>query len=129
MLNTCIFMGRLAAVPELRRTGSGTACCTFRLAVDRDYKGQDGQRATDWLNFVAWRGTAEFIARNFTKGQAMIVEAKAQSRVYEKDGENRTAVEFVVENAYFAGGGQNNTAPAGPGHDYAAGEEGLPWEV
>ena len=113
MLNRCIFMGRLAADPELRKTGSGTSCCSFRLAVDRDYKGQDGQRATDWLNFVAWRGTAEFIARNFRRGQPMVVETKAQSRTYERDGQNHTVVEFVVDNAYFAGGKQTEQPAAG----------------
>ena len=133
MLNRCIFMGRLAADPELRKTGSGTSCCSFRLAVDRDYKGQDGQRATDWLNFVAWRGTAEFIARNFRRGQPMVVETKAQSRTYERDGQNHTVVEFVVDNAYFAGGKQTEQPAAG---GYERGEYGdtadewrPPWEV
>lgn len=106
MLNKCIFMGRLGAEPELRRTGSGTTCCSFRLAVDRDFKGPDGQRATDWLNFVAWRGTAEFVAKNFHKGQPMAVEARAQARSYEKDGQSHNVVEFVVDNVYFAGGKQ-----------------------
>lgn len=116
-MNKCIFLGRLAADPELRRTASGTPCCSFRLAIDRDFKGQDGQRATDWLNFVAWRGTAEFVSRNFTKGQPIAVEARAQSRSYEQDGQNRTVVEFIVDNAYFAGGKQN-TAPAAGGYNY-----------
>ena len=131
MLNKCIFMGRLAADPELRRTGSGTACCTFRLAVDRDFKGQDGQKATDWLNFVAWRGTAEFITRNFHKGQPMVVETRAQARTYEKDGQNHNVVEFVVDNAYFAGGKQDDRqAPSGYTQDYGYPPEDdrLPWE-
>lgn len=131
MLNKCIFMGRLAADPELRRTGSGTACCTFRLAVDRDFKGQDGQKATDWLNFVAWRGTAEFITRNFRKGQPMVVETRAQARTYEKDGQNHNVVEFVVDNAYFAGGKQDDRqTPSGYTQDYGYPPEDdrLPWE-
>lgn len=131
MLNKCIFMGRLAADPELRRTGSGTACCTFRLAVDRDFKGQDGQKATDWLNFVAWRGTAEFITRNFRKGQPMVAETRAQARTYEKDGQNHNVVEFVVDNAYFAGGKQDDRqAPSGYTQDYGYPPEDdrLPWE-
>ncbi len=133
MMNRCIFMGRLAADPELRKTGSGTSCCSFRLAVDRDYKGQDGQRAADWLNFVAWRGTAEFIARNFRKGQPMVVETKAQSRTYERDGQNHTVVEFAVDNAYFAGGKQMEQTAAGGyecgGYGDAADEWRPPWEV
>ena len=131
MLNKCIFMGRLAADPELRRTGSGTPCCSFRLAVDRDFKGQDGQRATDWLNFVAWRGTAEFISRNFRKGQPMVVECRAQARTYEKDGQNHNVVEFVVDNAYFAGGKQDDRqVPSGYTQDYGYQPEDdrLPWE-
>lgn len=133
MLNRCIFMGRLAADPELKKTGSGTSCCSFRLAVDRDYKGQDGQKATDWLSFVAWRGTAEFITRNFRKGQPMVVETKAQSRTYERDGQNHVVVEFVVEGAYFAGGKQTEQTTAG---GYECGEYGdttgewrPPWGV
>lgn len=131
MLNKCIFIGRLAADPELRRTGSGTACCTFRLAVDRDFKGQDGQRGTDWLNFVAWRGTAEFIAKNFRKGQPMAVETRAATRTYEKDGQNHSVVEFVIDNAYFAGGKQEAQPAAGYGQDfgYPVDDDGsLPWE-
>lgn len=133
MLNRCVFMGRLAADPELRKTGSGTSCCSFRLAVDRDYKGQDGQKATDWLNFVAWRGTAEFITRNFRKGQPMVVETKAQSRTYERDGQNHSVVEFVVDNAYFAGGKQTDQTTVG-GYEFGeygdtAGEWRPPWEV
>lgn len=56
MLNNCIFQGRFAADPEMRTTQSGLTVASFRMAVDRDNVGQDGQRATDWLNFVAWRG-------------------------------------------------------------------------
>lgn len=132
MLNKCIFMGRLGADPELRRTNNGTACCTFRLAVERDYKGADGQKATDWLTFVAWRGTAEFIAKHFGKGQSMAVEAQATVRNWKTDaGEKRSVVEFVVQNVYFVGGkettGAAENAPAGytaPKNDFAEiGEE------
>lgn len=69
MLNNCIFQGRLAADPEMRTTQSGLTVASFRMAVDRDNVGQDGRRATDWLNFVAWRKTAEFVCQYFRKGQ------------------------------------------------------------
>lgn len=121
MLNSCTFLGRLAADPELRRTAAGTPCCSFRLAVDRDFKNQDGERETDWLNFVAWKGTAEFIARNFAKGKPMAVEARAQSRTYEKDGKTNYVVEFVVESAYFAGGKREESG-------YSINDGPLPWE-
>lgn len=112
MLNKCIFMGRMAADPELRRTNNGTACCTFRLAVERDYKAADGQKATDWLNFVAWRGTAEFVSKYFVKGQNIAVEAQATVRSWTTDaGEKRSVVEFVAQNVYFAGSkGAGNAA-------------------
>ena len=69
MLNNCTFQGRFAADPEMRTTQSGLTVASFRMAVDRDNVGQDGRRATDWLNFVAWRKTAEFVCQYFRKGQ------------------------------------------------------------
>ena len=63
MLNNCTFQGRFAADPEMRTTQSGLTVASFRMAVDRDNVGQDGRRATDWLNFVAWRKTAEFVCQ------------------------------------------------------------------
>lgn len=71
MLNNCIIMGRLTADPELRHTNSGVACCSFTLAVERDGKPneQTGQRAADFIDCTAWRNTAEFICKWFSKGQ------------------------------------------------------------
>lgn len=68
MLNNCTFQGRFAADPEMRTTQSGLTVASFRMAVDRDNVGQDGQRTTDWLNFTAWRKTAEFVVKYFHKG-------------------------------------------------------------
>ena len=76
MLNNCIFQGRLAADPEMRTTQSGLTVASFRMAVDRDNVGQDGRRATDWLNFVAWRKTAEFVCQYFRKGSTALVECQ-----------------------------------------------------
>lgn len=88
MLNNCTFQGRFAADPEMRTTQSGLTVASFRMAVDRDNVGQDGRRATDWLNFVAWRKTAEFVCEYFRKGSTALVECQCQTRSYEdKNGE------------------------------------------
>ena len=129
MMNRCIFMGRLAADPELRKTADGISCCTFRLAIDRDYKSATGERITDWLNFVSWRTTAEFITRNFKVGQPMLVECRALRRYYEKDGQKHWVIEFIVDTAYFAGG-KNEKAPMGgmDEYGYLPDDTPMPWE-
>ena len=102
MLNKIIAMGRLTATPELKTTGNGTSVCSFTLASDRDYKAKDAERETDWLDCVAWRGTAEFISKYFDKGRMMVVEGRLQTRTYEdKNGNKRKATEILVDNAYF----------------------------
>lgn len=78
MLNKIILMGRLTRDPELRRTGSGTAVTSFALAVDRDFKGQGGEKETDFIDIVAWRSTAEFVSKYFTKGRMAVVEGRLQ---------------------------------------------------
>lgn len=103
MLNKVVIMGRLTANPELRRTTSGTDVATFTVAVDRKYKDQNGDRQTDFLNCVAWRGTATFIEKYFKKGQQIIVEGSIQNRSYDKDGQKRNITEIIAENAFFAG--------------------------
>ena len=104
MLNNCIFQGRFAADPEMRTTQSGLTVASFRMAVDRDNVGQDGRRATDWLNFVAWRKTAEFVCQYFRKGSTALVECQCQTRSYEdRNGQKRTATEFVVQKIHFCG--------------------------
>ena len=104
MLNNCTFQGRFAADPEMRTTQSGLTVASFRMAVDRDNVGQDGRRATDWLNFVAWRKTAEFVCQYFRKGSTALVECQCQTRSYEdKNGQKRTATEFVVQKIHFCG--------------------------
>ena len=80
MLNSIILMGRLTADPELRTTGTGTAVTTFSVAVDRDYQKSGEAKQTDFFNIVAWRGTAEFVARNFQKGKLIAVKGSLQSR-------------------------------------------------
>ena len=102
MLNKIILMGRLSRDPELRRTQSGTAVASFTLAVDRDYKPQDGERETDFIDIVAWRGTAEFVSKYFSKGRMAIVEGRLQVRDWkDKDGAKRRSTEVIADNVYF----------------------------
>ena len=102
MLNKIILMGRLTRDPELRKTQSGTAVASFTLAVDRDYKPQDGDRETDFIDIVAWRGTGEFVSKSFTKGRMAVVEGRLQVRDWtDKDGNKRRSTEVVADNVYF----------------------------
>lgn len=104
MLNSCDFQGRFAADPELRTTQTGKLVVSFRMAVDRDMVDANGNRPTDWLTFTAWGKTAEFVSKYFHKGSAATVHSRCLTRQYQdKNGNNRTAVEFVVDNIYFAG--------------------------
>ena len=134
MLNRIIIMGRLARDPELRRTQTGTPVASFRLAVDRDFKDKaTGERSTDWIDVVAWRSTAEFVSRFFTKGRMAVVEGRLQMRDWtDKEGNKRTSAEVVADNVYFgdskrdgdgggysSGYGQGGYAPAGGGYGAA----------
>lgn len=102
MLNKIILMGRLTRDPELRKTGNGTAVTSFSLAVDRDYKPQDGERETDFIDVVAWRGTAEFVFKYFSKGRMAVVEGRLQVRDWtDKDGNKRRSTEVLAESVYF----------------------------
>ena len=102
MLNKIILMGRLTRDPELRRTGSGTAVTSFALAVDRDFKGQGGEKETDFIDVVAWRNTAEFVSKYFTKGRMAVVEGRLQIRDWtDKEGNKRRSAEVIADNVYF----------------------------
>ena len=104
MLNRIILMGRLVADPELKTTTSGISVTSFRIAVDRNYVKQGEQRQADFFDIVAWRSTAEFVCRNFSKGSLIAVDGQLQSRNYQtKDGQNRTAIEVVADNISFTG--------------------------
>lgn len=117
MLNNVVLMGRLTAPPELRSTPDGTSVIRFCIAVDRRYQPKDGEKQADFINCVAWRGTAEFITRYFKKGDPIAVTGAIQTRKYkDKDGNNRTAFEVVIEQATFCGSKNsdnsgNNAAP------------------
>lgn len=102
MLNKIILMGRLTRDPDLRRTGIGTAVTSFCLAVDRDFKSQSGEKETDFIDIVAWRATAEFVSKYFSKGQMAIVEGRLQLRDWtDKQGGKRRSAEVVADNVYF----------------------------
>ena len=130
MLNKIIIMGRLTRDPELRRTGSGTAVTSFSLAVDRDFKSQNGEKETDFIDVVAWRSTAEFVSKYFTKGRMAVVEGRLQIRDWtDRDGGKRISAEVVADNVYFGdskreGGSDYSPAPAygtpAPSRGYAA---------
>lgn len=116
MLNQITIMGRMVKDPELRHTNSGTAVASFTLAVDRDFKNDSGEKETDFIDCVAWRGTAEFVDKYFSKGSMAVVSGRLQIRSYtDKDGNKRKAAEIVANNVYFAD--SKKTAQSGTSAD------------
>ena len=124
MLNHITLMGRLVSDPELRRTGTGIAVASFRIAVDRDFTPKDGgERKADFINCVAWRQTGEFISKYFSKGRMIVVDGRLEMRDWtDKEGNKRTTAEVIVDNAYFgdskrdSDNGGSYTAPAAPAY-------------
>ena len=103
MLNSIIIMGRLTNFPEVKTTQSGISVCSFTVAVERQYI-SGGERETDFIDCVAWRNTADFVKKWFTKGQMIAVQGELQTRNYEdKNGNKRKATEIVVSNVSFCG--------------------------
>lgn len=102
MLNRVILIGRLATDPELRYTQSGVAVTNFRLAVDRPFANQQGEREADFFPIVTWRKLAETCAHNLGKGRLIAVEGRLQSRSYQaQDGGTRWITEVVADNVRF----------------------------
>lgn len=126
MLNHITIMGRLVADPELRYTPANIPAASFRLAVDRDFKDREtGERKADFINVVAWRSTAEFVARSFSKGRMAVVDGRLQIRNYtDKDGNRRIIAEVVADNVYFAD--SKREAGSGGGYDGNAKENCFP---
>ena len=137
MLNHITIMGRLVKDPELRRTQSGVAVCSFTVAVDRDFQSREAaEKQTDFIDVVAWRQTAEFITKWFGKGRMILIEGEMQTRQYtDKNGNPATWYEIIVDNAHFTGektnGGNGNYSnnygappisepPAGYGGGYSS---------
>ena len=106
MLNKIILMGRLGRDPEVRYTQSGTPVASFSLAIDRDFKDKaSGERATDWVEVVAWSAKAKFVQQYFRKGQLAVVEGRLQVRDWtDREGGKRRTAEVVADQIYFAGG-------------------------
>ena len=102
MLNHMVLMGRLVNDPELRMTGSNTAVASFRVACDRDFKNKDGNKETDFIDIVAFRNTAEYACKYFSKGRMVVAAGRLQMRNWtDKDGNKRTSAEIVADNIYF----------------------------
>lgn len=101
-MNVCHLIGNLANDPEVRTTQSGLCTCSFRLAVQRRFKGADGQRETDFISIVAWRQTAELCAKYLAKGRKVAVTGSLQMRSYQaQDGQKRTVAEVVADSVEF----------------------------
>lgn len=105
MLNSAIIMGRLTRDPEVRQTQSGISVCSFSVAVDRDMVDKTtGERGADFINVTAWRSTADFVGKYFSKGSLIVVDGRLQVSGYtDKDGNKRTSTEIVASNVYFGG--------------------------
>ena len=111
MFNLVVLTGRLTADPELKTTSNGLSVTTFSIAVDRRYRSGE-ERQTDFINIVAWRQSAEFITKYFKKGSLIGIEGSIQTRRYQdKNGNNRTAFEVVVNNVQFVESKRDGAAP------------------
>ena len=128
MLNHIVIMGRLTRDPELRRTGSGVAVTSFRVAVDRDFVPKDGgERKTDFIDCVAWRQTGEFISKYFTKGRMIVVEGRLEMRDWtDREGVKRTSAEINVDNAYFGESKRDSDGSSYGGSSYGGGSPAAP---
>lgn len=124
MLNHITIMGRLVKDPELRRTQSGVAVCSFTVAVDRDFQSREAaEKQTDFIDVVAWRQTAEFVSKYFTKGRMIVVDGSLQSRKWQdKTGQNRVSWEVLANNTYFGDSKRDGMS----GGDYSAPAYGAP---
>lgn len=101
-MNNVSLIGRLTADPELRRTQSGLATTRFTVAVDRRFAKQGEEKQTDFINIVAWRQTAEFICKYFTKGQRIALTGSIQTGSYtDSEGKKRSTFDVIAENVEF----------------------------
>lgn len=132
MLNHIVIMGRMVRDPELRTTQGGTNVCSFTLACDRDFKAKDsGEKETDFIDCVAWRSTAEFVSKYFTKGRMMAVTGRLQIRDWvDKEKNKRRSAEIQVSSAYFADSKSKEQEPPEVAHGASDGfpSGGLPGE-
>lgn len=116
MFNKVILMGRLVADPELRQTPSNISVCRFRIAVDRGYTSNNGEKQADFISIVAWRQTAEFVSRYFSKGKMIIVEGALHNADYtDANGVKHYAMEVQADKVAF---GESKSASANNGSAY-----------
>ena len=103
MINRVIIGGRLVRDPELRYAGKDNVpVVSLRIACERDAKSKDGEKQADFVDIVAWRNTAEFVSKYFSKGRIIIVDGRLQMRTWEdKDKNKRTTAEIVADSVYF----------------------------
>lgn len=135
MLNTITIMGRLTRDPELRRTSSGVAVASFTLACERDFAPQGADKETDFIDVCAWRYTAEFVDKYFSKGQMAVVTGRLQIRNWEdKDGNKRRSAEILADHVYFGEAKRDKTTQGEPQYDPQGGfseiediDTTLPW--
>lgn len=141
MINNVVLVGRLAAAPDLRKTPSNVSALQGTLAVNRNFKNQNGEREADFINFQAWRGTADIIAEYCGKGSLIGITGRIQVRNYEKDGQRRYVTEIVAENVTLLesrnsqGGQQNqgnsyqsgNSSPFGDSNPMDISDDDLPF--
>lgn len=110
-MNNVVLKGRLVADPELRQTQSGIAVVSFKIAVDKYVK--DGEKQADFIECNAWRGTAEFISKYFTKGQEILIRGAIHNKEWtDKNNVKHYTYEVTAENAEFCGSKASNSAPA-----------------
>lgn len=140
-LNHCVIMGRITRDLELKQTQGDVSFINFTVAVDRSFVKQGEERQSDFIDCVAWRQQAEFIAKYFGKGRLIAVEGELQTRNYEdKNGTKHKVTEIVVSNVSFTGekkGSTSNNVPAGQppiadssaANDFAAAltDQGMPF--
>ena len=116
MLNKVILMGRITQELELKQTANGTAVLSFNVAVDRNYTKQGEEKQTDFITCVAWRQTAEFISKYFSKGRMIALEGNLRTRTYDdKNGTKHYVTEVYVDNVSFTGEpkqDKNSSAPS-----------------
>ncbi len=126
MLNHIVIMGRMVRDPELRSTQSGISVCSFTLACDRDYSAKDSkEKETDFIDCVAWRSTAEFVSKYFTKGRMMAVSGRLQLRDWvDKEKNKRRSAEIQVDSAYFGDSKTKDQEPPEVAHGTADGFPG-----
>ena len=127
MMNHVNIIGRLVKEPEIKNTQNGVALLSARIACDRNYSGQDKERETDFFDIVAWRGTAEFIGKYFTKGDLIAIDGHLETSSWEKDGQKHTRVQIMVDQVSFCGKtqkGDNQQNPQQGGYQQQAPQQG-----